>query len=754
MRTQKRSNSMQGTSLTTTMKQQHNNRNMMSPYCLLIAAIVLLSSSSMVSSFSASTARTPKTMPSPVGTPKVIQGGMGVRISSYQLAREVAKKGQLGVISGTAMDTILLRQLQDGDKDGAMRRALASFPDQDMARRFMDKYFIENGKDELVPYKHLPMWTVTPSQELLEAAVLSTYAEVWNAKHNEDGTPIESGWVGMNLLTKVQLPTIPSLYGAMLADVDYILMGAGIPMQIPRILDSLAAGEDCKLTLDIEGTLPEGMLAETPFSPASFWNASPPTDLKRPNFVPIVSSVVLAQSMMKRASGKGEFHGIDGFVVELPTAGGHNAPPRGFRYDPITHAHDVALNTKGEPVYGEKDEVDLLKFAKATKGLPFWMAGSYAKPELFSKVIELGGAGVQVGTAFALAQESGMKDATRQEILKKLSKGDLEVYTDPVASPTGFPFKVLELPDTLASDEKYAMRPRVCNLGYLRTPYVRPDGKIGYRCASEPIDQYVKKGGSAEATEGRKCLCNALCADAGMPQVRSVKGEAEPYVELPLVTIGNDVNRCRRFMKYDETTDRWSYSAGDVIDYLLSEWETSKAKMDEVNAVSEGLAEYLVTDFEAHEADWSKLPSDRTSIDVVPSDLAAYMVSDWESHQPKAEAALSKSSVLSESSLPKGLAEYLLSDFEAHEKDWDLEDPRASANQLPNGLANYMVTEWEARHEFEKKAPKIDDLSKSTVPDDLAEYLIDEWEDKYDSYASVATMTVHGLSKNQDDVSP
>ncbi len=73
MRTQKISNSMQGTSLTTTTKQQHNNRNMMSPYCLLIAAIVLLSSSSMVSSFSASTARTPKTMSSPVGTPKVIQ---------------------------------------------------------------------------------------------------------------------------------------------------------------------------------------------------------------------------------------------------------------------------------------------------------------------------------------------------------------------------------------------------------------------------------------------------------------------------------------------------------------------------------------------------------------------------------------------------------------------------------------------------------------------------------------------------------
>ena len=677
---------------------------------------------------------------------------MGVRISSWQLAREVSRKGQLGVISGTAMDTILLRSLQDGDKDGAMRRALATFPDQDMAQRILDKYYIEGGKDELEPYKHLPMWTITPSQDLLEAAVLANYAEVWNAKHNEDGTPVDSGWVGMNLLTKVQLPTVPSLYGAMLAGVDYILMGAGIPMQIPKILDSLAVGKDCNLALDIEGTLPQGMLAESAFSPSAFWKDSSipvPTNLKRPNFLPIVSSVVLAQSMIKRASGKGEFHGIDGFVVELPTAGGHNAPPRGFRYDPVTHAHDVDLNQDGEPIYGEKDEVDLEKFAKATKGLPFWMAGSYARPDKFREVLELGGAGVQVGTAFALAQESGMRDEVRQEILQKLSKGDLQVHTDPVASPTGFPFKVLNLPNTLASKEDYDMRPRVCNLGYLRTPYVSPEGKIKYRCASEPVDQYVKKGGAEEATEGRKCLCNALCADAGMPQVRNVKGQQEPYVEQPLVTIGDDVNRCRRFMKYDEETGRWGYSAGDVIDYLLSEWETNKAEMEETNAVSNGLAEYLVSDFEAHEAEWSKLPSDRTSIDVVPDDLANYMVTDWESHQPKKETFISKSNALSEASVPKDLAEYLLSDFEAHEKAWEVKEPRTSSGHVTNGLANYMVSEWEAAHEARKKSPtRVDDLSKHALPKDIAEYLLSEWEAHSDDSASVATMTVHGLRKD------
>lgn len=36
---------------------------------------------------------------------------------------------------------------------------------------------------------------------------------------------------------------------------------------------------------------------------------------------------------------------------------------------------------QGEPIYGPKDEVDLDKFKKAVKGLPFWLAGYYARPE-------------------------------------------------------------------------------------------------------------------------------------------------------------------------------------------------------------------------------------------------------------------------------------------------------------------------------------------------------------------------------------
>jgi hypothetical protein len=46
--------------------------------------------------------------------PRIIQGGMGIRISSWELARAVSQKGELGVISGTGIDTIMVRTLQNG----------------------------------------------------------------------------------------------------------------------------------------------------------------------------------------------------------------------------------------------------------------------------------------------------------------------------------------------------------------------------------------------------------------------------------------------------------------------------------------------------------------------------------------------------------------------------------------------------------------------------------------------------------------
>src|SRR5450755_1992217 len=82
--------------------------------------------------------------------PIIIQGGMGAGVSDWRLANAVSRLGQLGVVSGTALDQILARRLQDGDEGGHMRRALAAFPMTAMAERIRDKYYIAGGRGKNV----------------------------------------------------------------------------------------------------------------------------------------------------------------------------------------------------------------------------------------------------------------------------------------------------------------------------------------------------------------------------------------------------------------------------------------------------------------------------------------------------------------------------------------------------------------------------------------------------------------------------
>ena len=64
--------------------------------------------------------------------PKIIQGGMGAGVSNWLLARAVSTLGQLGVVSGTALDQIFARRLQDGDPGGNMRRGYKRSPSSDI----------------------------------------------------------------------------------------------------------------------------------------------------------------------------------------------------------------------------------------------------------------------------------------------------------------------------------------------------------------------------------------------------------------------------------------------------------------------------------------------------------------------------------------------------------------------------------------------------------------------------------------------
>ena len=330
--------------------------------------------------------------------PVIIQGGMGVGVSDWKLAKAVARTGQLGVVSGTALETILARRLQTGDTDGSMRRALDHFPNPEISKRILDKYFIPGGKRPGQPFKNPPMYSLNPPLELLELTVAANFAEVYLAKEDHEGL------VGVNFLEKIQMPTLPSLYGALLAGVDYVLMGAGIPRAIPGILDQLVQHETVSLKINVQGAAAEDDHHMT-FDPKVILKA-PPRPLKRPKFIAIVSSEVLAVNLAKKSSGK-----VNGFVIEGPTAGGHNAPPRG----------PLHLNERGEPVYGPKDKVGLEGFRQL--GLPFWLAGSYADPKKMKEALAQGAAGIQAGTVFAYCEESGLIDKIKRRVFAKVLRG-------------------------------------------------------------------------------------------------------------------------------------------------------------------------------------------------------------------------------------------------------------------------------------------------------------------------------------------
>jgi len=465
--------------------------------------------------------------------PSIIQGGMGVGVSDWRLARAVSSLGQLGVVSGTALDSVVARRLQDGDVGGHVRRAIEAFPFRDVAEEALRRFFRPEGRDKGSSYAGVPMFRIGANRFRDAFTVLANYVEVYLAREGHDGP------VGVNYLTKIQLPTLPSLYGAMLAGVDYVLMGAGIPREIPGALDALSVHEPAQMKLDIEGAAdPEEDVLR--FDPADIGMGAG-EDLKRPAFLPIIASNSLATMMVRRSTGR-----VDGFVVEGPTAGGHNAPPRGKR----------EYNDRGEPLYGDRDVVDLDQIAEI--GLPFWVGGGTGRPGALDEVRRHGAAGIQVGTLFAYCDESGLAEDHKRSVIREALRGPVEVRTDDRASPTGFPFKTVGQTRSLSDETVYEHRERVCDLGYLRVPVRTEAGTVEYRCPAEPEGDWERKGGAAEATPGRRCLCNALMANIGLGQSR-----ADGSVEPSLLTSGDRLADLGRFLN-----GRERYSAADVLEYL------------------------------------------------------------------------------------------------------------------------------------------------------------------------------------------
>lgn len=503
---------------------------------------------------------------------RLIQGGMGVYVSNWRLAKAVSmeKPGiTAGTVSGTGLDWVYVRLMQLGDPGGHIRRAFKAFDEKfqiDIGKILLDQYFIEGGKAPGSHFKNPPQqllraldgsdniqMPIRPDEPVtlaldmhnIQLLIATGFAEVWLAKEGHQGN------IFINFLKKVELPLVYTMYGAMLADVDGVIIGAGNPDGLAANCSQLVNHE--KVRIDIQVLYREpGEDFFVPFDPKLVADGKfTLKPLHRPAILAIASLQGLVQTLANSQSKP-----PDGFIIEHHTAGGHNAGPQG----------PMKLDEMGQPIYSVLDEPDLNVIRQV--GIPFWMAGGYASHEKILEAQRMGAVGVQVGSIFALTEESGMKPAYRTAIMNEIKKGtaDEDLVRTTLFSPTGFPFKVAQLEGTVSDEAVYEARSRICDVGLLQQRGLsKPDEngrrKLFHRCSAAPIGGFLKKRGLPQNAESRRCLCNGLLSTVGLGQTKN--GWEEPAI----VTLGNHLDSIRRLSHEGQNT----YWVRDVIQDLLGD---------------------------------------------------------------------------------------------------------------------------------------------------------------------------------------
>src|SRR3989339_268509 len=257
--------------------------------------------------------------------PPIIQGGMGVRVSGANLAAAAANAGCVGVIASAGL-----------------------------------------GQFENFPGSRFSQ---------LNAEALKY--EIRKAKSLTDGI------IGVNIM--VALTDYENLVKTAVAEnVDLIISGAGLPLNLPQYLD----GKDIKL-------------------------------------IPVVSSARTFQIICKRWSN--HFHKLpDAVIVEGPQAGGH-----------LGYSNDSIVN-KTAPVLEQIVE-DVIKDADSFEPkIPVIAAGGIFDGEDIARFLKLGASGVQMATRFVCTDECDAHINFKQAYLDAEAE-DITI----IQSPVGLPGRVI-----------------------------------------------------------------------------------------------------------------------------------------------------------------------------------------------------------------------------------------------------------------------------------------------------------------------
>lgn len=272
--------------------------------------------------------------------------------------------------------------------------------------------------------------------------------------------------VAVNIMVALSATYGDSVLGAMDGGVDVIISGAGLPLNLPAIVASHPRSGEVEL-------------------------------------VPIVSSGRAAQLIIKRWSKSGRLPSA--MIVEGPSAGGH----LGWRTVAEIEDPDNSL---------ENLLAEVLEVSKANGKFPVIAAGGIYHKADITRMLELGAAGVQIGTRFLATEESGATPEFKQAVVA-CGPDDIVVAVTP-GSPCQLPFRVLNTCGMFVESVE-GKRKAKCDKHYLLR-----DGKC---LAKDDPNSYF-------------CICNGLLCAAGIGGMG----------EKPLYTVGSNAARVDRIMTVAE----------------------------------------------------------------------------------------------------------------------------------------------------------------------------------------------------------
>ena len=223
----------------------------------------------------------------------------------------------------------------------------------------------------------------------------------------------ENSLIGMNIMVAVLKDYENSVLGSMDGGVDLIISGAGLPMRLPEIASQHPRFDEVALA-------------------------------------PIVSSGRALQLILRRWERVPRLPDL--IVVEGPLAGGH----LGWK------SRTEILDPKHKLELLIPEVLAVLK--KKNLNIPVIAAGGVYTHSDILKYLDLGCAGVQMGTRFLATKESNASKEYKEELIK-CRKEDIFLAEKP-GSPCGLPFRVLKQSPFYQQALQRTRAPK-CDKGYL-----------------------------------------------------------------------------------------------------------------------------------------------------------------------------------------------------------------------------------------------------------------------------------------------